>query len=290
MKRADVNYATQRAHVPGIPAGLRSRRSCARSARWATTPIPTSRGATTKCSVARAARPCGAVRGRVRRYVGDDVRVPGVGRRRAVGRSHEPDALGEPAHHRAGARLLVRAVLFWSAPSSLPAAHRDSTRRSRWASPVLLLRAPWPRCRARDRSISIPSACSLSCSWARAISRPRRASAPRARPAAAVAARAGAKAGEIVRVAPGERLPADGIVVEGISSVDESLLTGESRPVRSRRCVRHRRLGEPRAAAGDARDAPAPRTRGVIAGLVERAAATAAHRGGSRPDRTPPPS
>ena len=40
------------------------------------------------------------------------------------------------------------------------------------------------------------------------------------------------KAGEIVRVAPGERLPADGVVSEGISSVDESLLTGESRPVR----------------------------------------------------------
>jgi len=40
------------------------------------------------------------------------------------------------------------------------------------------------------------------------------------------------KAGEIVRVAPGERLPADGVVLEGISSVDESLLTGESRPVR----------------------------------------------------------
>jgi Cu2+-exporting ATPase len=39
------------------------------------------------------------------------------------------------------------------------------------------------------------------------------------------------KTGEIVRVAPGERLPADGIVSEGISSVDESLLTGESRPV-----------------------------------------------------------
>ena len=40
------------------------------------------------------------------------------------------------------------------------------------------------------------------------------------------------KAGEIVRVAPGERLPADGVVSEGISSVDESLLTGESRPLR----------------------------------------------------------
>jgi Cu2+-exporting ATPase len=40
------------------------------------------------------------------------------------------------------------------------------------------------------------------------------------------------KAGEVVRVAPGERLPADGVVLEGVSSVDESLLTGESRPVR----------------------------------------------------------
>ncbi len=38
--------------------------------------------------------------------------------------------------------------------------------------------------------------------------------------------------GEIVRVAPGERLPADGVVTEGITSVDESLLTGESRPLR----------------------------------------------------------
>ena len=42
------------------------------------------------------------------------------------------------------------------------------------------------------------------------------------------------KPGEIVRVAPGERLPADGVMVEGVSSVDESLLTGESRPVAKR--------------------------------------------------------
>jgi Cu2+-exporting ATPase len=38
--------------------------------------------------------------------------------------------------------------------------------------------------------------------------------------------------GESIRVAPGERVPADGLVVEGASSADESLLTGESRPVR----------------------------------------------------------
>jgi len=40
--------------------------------------------------------------------------------------------------------------------------------------------------------------------------------------------------GEIVQVAPGERIPADGIVERGISSADESLLTGEARPVAKR--------------------------------------------------------
>jgi Cu2+-exporting ATPase len=38
--------------------------------------------------------------------------------------------------------------------------------------------------------------------------------------------------GDIILVKPGESIPADGIVVEGSSSVDESLLTGESLPVR----------------------------------------------------------
>lgn len=37
--------------------------------------------------------------------------------------------------------------------------------------------------------------------------------------------------GDLVLVRPGERIPADGKVVSGISSVDESMLTGESAPV-----------------------------------------------------------
>ena len=40
--------------------------------------------------------------------------------------------------------------------------------------------------------------------------------------------------GDEVTVAPGERIPADGIVIAGASSADESLLTGESRPVAKR--------------------------------------------------------
>jgi Cu2+-exporting ATPase len=39
------------------------------------------------------------------------------------------------------------------------------------------------------------------------------------------------KAGDVVLVKPGEKIAADGMVVDGNSYVDESLLTGESRPV-----------------------------------------------------------
>ena len=39
------------------------------------------------------------------------------------------------------------------------------------------------------------------------------------------------KKGDIVLVRPGERIPSDGVIVEGRSTVDESLLTGESNPL-----------------------------------------------------------
>jgi Cu2+-exporting ATPase len=39
------------------------------------------------------------------------------------------------------------------------------------------------------------------------------------------------RVGDIVLVRPGARVPADGVVVEGTADVDESLITGESRPV-----------------------------------------------------------
>jgi len=37
--------------------------------------------------------------------------------------------------------------------------------------------------------------------------------------------------GDLVVVRPGEKIPVDGVIKEGFSSVDESMFTGESVPV-----------------------------------------------------------
>jgi len=39
------------------------------------------------------------------------------------------------------------------------------------------------------------------------------------------------KSGDLILVKPGEKVPADGLIKEGSSSLNESMLTGESVPV-----------------------------------------------------------
>jgi P-type Cu+ transporter len=46
---------------------------------------------------------------------------------------------------------------------------------------------------------------------------------------------------ETIRVRPGEKIPVDGVIIEGHSSVDESMLTGEPLPVEKDRRRGHRR-------------------------------------------------
>ncbi len=80
--------------------------------------------------------------------------------------------------------------------------------------------------------------------------------------------------GDVVRVSPGMTFPADGAVIEGRSSVEEAVLTGESRP-------RSKQVGDPVLAGSINRESPlivrvtasgeATRLAG-IARLVERAA------------------
>ncbi|MDO5725306.1 MAG: cation-translocating P-type ATPase [Tissierellia bacterium] len=39
------------------------------------------------------------------------------------------------------------------------------------------------------------------------------------------------ESGDIIRVLPGEKIPTDGIIIEGSSSIDQSIMTGESLPI-----------------------------------------------------------
>jgi Cu+-exporting ATPase len=87
---------------------------------------------------------------------------------------------------------------------------------------TLVLLGRWLEARARGRtSEAIRRLVSLAPRTARVL----RAGVEIDVPTAAV------EVGDLVRVRPGERLPVDGVVVEGGSTVDESMLTGESMPV-----------------------------------------------------------
>ena len=49
-------------------------------------------------------------------------------------------------------------------------------------------------------------------------------------------------AGDILRVRPGERIPVDGVITNGFTTIDESMVTGESLPVEKK----HGRFGRRR--------------------------------------------
>jgi Cu+-exporting ATPase len=87
---------------------------------------------------------------------------------------------------------------------------------------ALILMGRWLEARAKKRTgAAIKALMGLQAKTARVI----RNGVEQDVPIAAV------QAGDLVRVRPGEKVPVDGVIVEGRSTLDESMLTGESFPV-----------------------------------------------------------
>jgi Cu+-exporting ATPase len=87
---------------------------------------------------------------------------------------------------------------------------------------TLVVLGRWLEARARGRtSEAIRRLVSLAPSTARVVRDGRDVDVPTAE----------VLVGDLVRIRPGERIPVDGVVVEGASTVDESMLTGESLPL-----------------------------------------------------------
>ena len=118
--------------------------------------------------------------------------------------------------------------------------------------------------------------------WSASV--PARPGASRARPRPTCPSRT-IEPGDLVRVRPGEKVPVDGVVVSGSSSVDESMLTGEPLPVAAR--GRRRRSSAPPSTAA-APSCCARRTSGVTPCWARSCAWCARRRAPRRPSSGSP--
>ena len=167
-------------------------------------------------------------------------------------RHHAADAHRQPRAHRAGGVLSPAARSFAARGATSSCAGWGWTSRSRWGSAWHLPPASTRRSPGAARCTSTRSRCSCSscCAAGTWSMRARHKAAmsleyldraiplaahrlvryPASRDAEEVAA-VSLKQGDLVLVKPGEVVPADGVLVDGETETDESLLTGESRPV-----------------------------------------------------------